>query len=225
MAFEYIPWLVGGAVATSAIAACTAVCTLHYTCKGKNDSSKDKAKYLKEHITKQHVKDGVILTDTNDILKIYAATNDSQTTLTNALEHKDSEVAKAIVNKDVAPLTVAGLMSTVNSGLNSVSNFFSSNKGINISGQNVVVSDNTLNLDPSLIQNIPGNGYEVDVGNVNSEIVYEVEELDQQQGQGNYLNMLEDSAQVNNSGGNNQLIESVVYELELNGNEVETKNE
>lgn len=213
MSFEYIPWLVGGAVATSAIAACTAVCTLHYTCKGKNDSSKDKAKYIKEHITKQHVKGTIILTDTKDILKIYAATNDSQTTLSNALEHKDSEVAKAIVNKDVAPLTVAGLMNTVSSGLNSVSNFFqSNNQGINISGQNVVIADNTVNLD----QSAPGLEYEVDVGDVNGEMVYKVEEVPQQQGQGNYLNMLEDAEQVNSDEGNNQFIQEG-HDLELGG--------
>lgn len=205
---EYIPWIVVGGVVASAVAGCTAACTLHYTCKGKNDSSKDRAKYIKEDVTKQRVKDGVVLTDTKHILKIYSATNDSQTMLSNELEHKDNgEVAKAIANKDIGPLTVAALMDTVSSGLSSVSNFFNSSKDINIAGdQNVIISDNTLNVQP------PAQvaDYEVDVGDVNDPIASNA----------NYSNILEERVELDNStGGNNQFITDG-EDLELSGNHI-----
>jgi hypothetical protein len=205
---EYIPWMVVGGVVASAVAGCTAACTLHYTCKGRNDSSKDQAKYIKKDIVKQHVKDGVVLTDTKHTLKIYAAATDSQTMLTNELEHKDNgEVAKAIANKDIGPLTVAALMGTVSSGLSSVSNFFNSSKDINIAGdQNVIISDNTLNVE----QPAQGLEYEVDVGDVN----------DPSASNTNYLNVLEERVELDNStGGNNQFI-TEVQDLELSGNNI-----
>jgi hypothetical protein len=205
---EYIPWMVVGGVVASAVAGCTAACTLHYTCKGRNDSSKDQAKYIKEDVTKQRVKDGVVLTDTKHILKIYAATNDSQTMLSNELEHKDNgEVAKAIANKDIGPLTVAALVSTVSSGLSSISNFFNSSKDINIAGdQNVIISDNTLHVEPAP----QGLEYEVEVGDVN----------DPDASNTNYLNMLEEEVEVENSiGVDNQFI-AEVQDLELSGNNI-----
>ena len=205
MALEnYIPWLVVGGVAASSIAACTAVCTLHYTCKGKNDSSKDRAKYVKEDITKQHTKDGVVLTDTKHVLKIYAVATDSQTMLSNELEHKDSSTADLIAKKDIGGMTVAALMGTLNSGFSTVSNFFNSSKDVNIAGdQNVIISDNTLNVAQPVDHQV--GDYEVDVGEVSDPIA-------------NYANIVEERIELNDSVGRGNQFIPEVQDLELGGN-------
>ena len=213
MALEnYIPGLVVGGVAASGVAACTAVCTLHYTCKGRNDSSRDRAKYIKKDIIKQHVKGGVVLTDTTHTLKIYAAATDSQTMLSNELEHKESSTADLIAKKDIGPLTVAALMDTVSSGLSSVSNFFNSNKEINIAGdQNVIISDNTLNIEQPA-QELEGQvaEYEIDVGDVNEPSASNT----------NYVNMLEERVELDNSTGENNQFITDGQDLELSGDNI-----
>lgn len=227
MSLEYaayiIPWVVGGTVATSCIAATATVCTFRYACKGENDSSKDTAEYFKEETTKQHVKGGVVLTDTKQITKIRAAANDSQTILSTTLAHQDNKAAEIIAGKEVGGMTVATLVNTIGSGLSSVSNFFSGNKDVNINGgQNVLISgDNIVNAgDPTLLD----GGYEVELAEVDGQIEYpeldennqiynpnivEVVEVDDmlnpQQGQDNNLNKLAEQL-IDDQGANNQFI-------------------
>lgn len=223
MALEYIPWLVCGGVAAAMVAGCTAVCTVKIACTGKNDSSKDQARYIKEDISTQRVEKGIVVTNRKQILKITAANVDSQTMFSNELQHQESETAKNIAAKDIGGLTVAGLVNTassvVGSAVGSVSNFFNSSKDVNITGgQNVVISgDNIVNAADLTMQN---GEYEVNLGQVdyqeldennliqNSNTVetVEVDDILPAQEQGNYLNMLED-VQVDDQGVNNQFID------------------